>query len=132
MTPDKQRLFDIIAAMLLLLVSAPLMLAVAALVKISSPGPVFCRQRRFSRGGKTFRVLQFRSTVAVQNGGPSLAVAGMRRITPIGKFLRHTRLVALPQLLSVLRGETSLFGVRPQPSEDDEWDRHFRALRPAL
>lgn len=132
MTPDKQRLFDLIAAVLLLLVSAPLLLAVAGLVKISSPGPVFCRQRRFSRGGKMFRILQFRATVAVQNGGPSLAVTGPRRVTPIGRFLCHTRLVALPQLLSVLRGETSLFGVRPQPAEDDDWDRHFRALRPAL
>jgi len=132
MTPDKQRLLDLLAALLLLLVSAPLMLAVAALVKISSPGPVFCRQRRFSRGGKMFRILQFRSTVAVQNGGPSLAVTGARRVTPIGRFLRRTRLEALPQLLSVVRGETSLFGVRPQPSEDDDWDRHFRALRPVL
>lgn len=132
MTPDRQRLFDIIAAMLLLLISAPLLLAVAALVKISSPGPVFCRQRRFSRGGKIFWILQFRVTVVVQNGGPSLAVTGPRRVTLIGRFLRHTRLVALPELLSVLRGDTSLFGVRPQPSEDDDWDRHFRALRPAL
>lgn len=132
MTTDRQRLLDITAATVLLLASAPLMLAAAVLVKISSPGPIFCRQRRFSRGGQTFRILQFRTTVAVQNGGPSLAIAGRRRLTPIGRILRRTRLVALPQLISVLRGETSLFGLRPQSSEYDDWDRHFRALRPAL
>jgi undecaprenyl-phosphate galactose phosphotransferase/putative colanic acid biosynthesis UDP-glucose lipid carrier transferase len=114
MRPDRQRLFDLFAASLLLLLSAPVLLLAAALVKISSPGPIFCRQRFFSRGGQALRILQFRTTVAVQNGGPVMAITGARRLTPIGRFLRYTGLEALPQLISVLHGDMSLAGPWPQ------------------
>ncbi len=109
-----QRSFDLTVASLLLTASLPILLAVAVLVKLSSPGPVFFRQARLGRGGKTFRILKFRSMIAVQNGGPSVTVAGDRRITPIGKILRRTKLDELPQLINVVLGEMSLVGPRPE------------------
>jgi len=109
-----QRSFDLIVASLLLMVSLPILLAVAVLVKLSSPGPVFFRQARLGRGGKTFCILKFRSMIAVQNGGPSVTVAGDRRITPIGKILRRTKLDELPQLINVVLGDMSLVGPRPE------------------
>jgi len=109
-----QRAFDLIFACMLLMISLPVLAVVAVLVKFSSPGPVFFRQVRLGRGGEPFRILKFRSMVAVQNGGPSVTVAGDHRITPIGKILRRTKLDELPQLLNVVRGDMSLVGPRPE------------------
>jgi len=109
-----QRSLDLIVASLFLMISLPILLVVAVLVKLSSPGPVFFRQARLGRGGKTFRILKFRSMITVQNGGPSVTVAGDRRITPIGKILRRTKLDELPQLINVVLGEMSLVGPRPE------------------
>lgn len=120
MKPEQQRLFDVIAASLLLLASAPVLLLITVLVKISSPGPVFCRRRFFSRGGQTLRIWQFRATVAVQNGGHFIAVAGERRLTPIGRFLRRSGLEVWPQLFNVLNGDLSLTGPRPQALDNAE------------
>jgi len=111
---DAHRLFDLLVAGLLLMASLPALLGVAFLVKLSSPGPVFFRQVRLGRGGKPFRILKFRSMVAAQNGGPSVTVAGDRRITPIGKILRRTKLDELPQLINVVLGDMSLVGPRPE------------------
>ncbi len=132
MRTDRQRSFDIIAASLLLLLSTPVLLLIAGLVKISSPGPVFYRRRFFSRGGRTLRILQFRATVAVQNGGPCLAIAGERRLTPIGRFLRRTGLERLPRLINVIRGEISLVGPRLQSPDDSDWHSNLSALRPVV
>jgi len=120
MKPDQQRLLDVIAASLLLLASAPVFLPLAALVKISSPGPIFCRRRLFSRGGRALRIWQFRATIAVQNGGPSMAIAGERRLTPIGRFLRRSGLEAWPQLFNVLGGDLRLAGPRLQALDEDK------------
>lgn len=109
-----QRMFDLIVASVLLIISLPILLMVAVLVKLSSPGPVFFRQTRLGRGGKTFQILKFRSMIAVQNGGPSVTVAGDRRITPIGRILRRTKLDELPQLLNVVIGDMGLVGPRPE------------------
>jgi putative colanic acid biosynthesis UDP-glucose lipid carrier transferase len=117
---------------LLLLFSAPVLLLIAVLVKISSPGPIFCRRRFFSRGGRTLRILQFRATVAVQNGGPCLAIAGERRLTPIGRFLRRTGLEKLPQLINVVRGEMSLAGPRLQSLDDSDWHNSLTPMRPVV
>jgi len=114
---DKQRLFDLIVASFLLLISAPLFLLLALLVRLSSADPVFFRQTRLGRGGKPFRILKFRTMVANSTNGPVITVAGDRRVTPIGKILRRTKLDELPQLLNVLRGEMSLVGPRPEVPE---------------
>lgn len=109
-----QRAFDLTVASLLLIISLPLLATAALLVKLSSRGPIFFRQVRLGRGGKSFRIFKFRSMIVSSNGGPSVTVAGDRRITPIGKILRRTKLDELPQLLNVIWGDMSLVGPRPE------------------
>jgi len=131
-----QRSFDLIVASLLLMISLPILMVVAVLVKLSSPGPVFFRQVRLGRGGRTFRILKFRSMIAVQNRGPSVTVAGDRRITPIGGILRRTKLDELPQLLNVVLGDMSLVGPRPEvPNYKHVYQKGFEQVlsaRPGL
>jgi sugar transferase (PEP-CTERM system associated) len=114
-----KRSFDIFASAVLLLVSAPAMLLAAIAVKLDSPGPLIYRQERVGLGGKTFNVLKFRSmrADAEVDGKPQWAIAGDSRVTRVGKFMRLTRIDELPQLFTVLNGEMSLVGPRPE--------RHF-------
>jgi lipopolysaccharide/colanic/teichoic acid biosynthesis glycosyltransferase len=111
-----RRSMDIALSMLVLLLCAPLLLALAVLVKLSSPGPALFRQRRVGRGGQPFWMLKLRS-MRVGGGGPSVTADGDNRITPVGRFLRRTKLDELPQFLNVLRGEMSLVGPRPEVPE---------------
>jgi exopolysaccharide biosynthesis polyprenyl glycosylphosphotransferase len=125
------------AAALLLILLAPLMLALALAVKLSSPGPVLFRQQRRGRDGRDFEILKFRSMddrdlpakpsdnrniVALPSDmgpadtGPG-GVEGTDRRTHVGRFMRRTSLDELPQLLNVLRGEMSLVGPRPERPE---------------
>lgn len=98
-----------------LLVLSPLLLLVAAAIKLDSPGPVFFRQVRVGRYGRPFRIFKFRTmTHTVTQGGPELTVAGDARITRIGAFLRKYKVDELPQLIDVLRGTMSLVGPRPE------------------
>src|SRR5207245_5742371 len=107
--------FDLILSLLGLIVLAPLLAALALLIKLDSPGPVFYRGVRAGRNGKPFRIFKFRTMVmnADKIGGPSSA-AGDPRITRVGQFLRRYKLDELPQLLNVLKGEMSLVGPRPE------------------
>lgn len=110
-----KRLFDISASALGLLVLSPVFLTLALLVRFSSPGPVFYRATRVGRHGVPFRLLKFRSMVInADRLGPGVTGAADPRITPVGRFLRRTKLDELPQLLNVLRGEMSLVGPRPE------------------
>ncbi len=110
-----KRALDILASALGLIVLSPLMLALALAVRLSSPGPVFYRANRIGRDGKPFKLYKFRSmVVGADRRGPGITSANDSRITPIGKFLRATKLDELPQLLNVLRGEMSLVGPRPE------------------
>lgn len=111
-----KRAFDIIVSALGLLVAAPLMAAIAVAIKIGSPGPVFFRQERVGRDFKRFKILKFRTMVvdAPKLGGQITQGNDDPRITPIGKFLRKTKLDELPQLINVLRGEMSFVGPRPE------------------
>jgi exopolysaccharide biosynthesis polyprenyl glycosylphosphotransferase len=112
-------------AALALLAAGPLMLAIAAAVRISSPGPILFRQRRVGRDGREFDVLKFRtmrggpakSEFVLKNGCAPGGVEGDDRRTFVGRYLRDYSLDELPQLINVLRGDMSLVGPRPERPE---------------
>jgi len=108
-----KRLFDIVVSLAALLLLALPMLAVAAWIKLDSPGPVFFRQQRVGRHGVPFAIHKFR-TMRHGASGLALTVGDDARITRAGRWLRRTRLDELPQLLDVLAGDMSLVGPRPE------------------
>lgn len=114
-----KRMVDILFSFMLLLVTGPFWLLIAALIAIDSRGPVFYAQRRSGRGGREFMMLKFRSMIrgAEEDTGAVWAVKGDPRITRVGKILRAWRLDELPQLLNVLMGHMSLVGPRPERRE---------------
>ena len=111
-----KRVFDIVCASVLIVLSAPIMLATAVVIALESRGPVLYRQERVGFGGKLFNVAKFRSmrTDAEQDGKPRWATTNDSRVTRIGQFIRRVRIDELPQLFNVLRGEMSLVGPRPE------------------
>ncbi|MGB9419014.1 MAG: sugar transferase [Acidobacteriaceae bacterium] len=111
-----KRAMDIVGSVGLLTLAAPIMVATAILVRLTSPGRALFTQRRVGRDGCEFSVHKFRTMVAdaERQTGPVLATANDPRITKIGAFLRATRLDEFPQLFNVLRGEMSLVGPRPE------------------
>lgn len=111
-----KRLVDIAFSATFLLVTSPLLLALALAVKLSSPGPVLYRQERMSLNGQRFDILKFRTMPvdAEAQTGPVWARAGERRATRVGEFLRRTSLDELPQFYNVLRGDMSVVGPRPE------------------
>jgi sugar transferase (PEP-CTERM system associated) len=111
-----KRLMDLTAGVVGLVLVAPVMAIVALLVRWTSPGPVLYRQERVGQHGRVFTVLKFRSMRqdAEAGTGAVWATQNDRRVTPVGRFLRRTRLDELPQLINVLRGDMSLVGPRPE------------------
>lgn len=110
-----KRGFDLIVAALLLLLLAPLMLAIAAWIKLDSPGPVLFRQQRVGRHGALFRIHKFRTMAAdAPERGAAITVGADARITRAGAWLRPRRLDELPQLIDVIAGRMSLVGPRPE------------------
>jgi putative colanic acid biosynthesis UDP-glucose lipid carrier transferase len=106
---------DRVLAAIILLLTSPLMLALALGVKLSSPGPVFYRQERVGWNGKPFMMLKFRSMpVDVEKNGVCWGNAQAKPVTPFGAFLRRTSLDELPQFINVLKGEMSIVGPRPE------------------
>ncbi len=114
--PPGRRAFDLGALLLLLPLLALPFLLVSIAVFLDSPGSVFFRARRMGFRGRSFEMIKFR-TMRVDNAGHAVAGAGDSRITPVGGFLRATRLDELPQLWNVLRGEMTLVGPRPELEE---------------
>jgi putative colanic acid biosynthesis UDP-glucose lipid carrier transferase len=110
---------DYVLASVVLLVLSPLMLAIAAAVRLSSPGPVLYRQERVTWNGERFRMFKFRTMPidAERHSGPVWSRREERRATPVGRFLRRFSLDELPQLFNVLRGEMSIVGPRPERPE---------------
>lgn len=110
-----KRLTDIVVSLIAIIAFGPLMILLAALIKLGSPGPVFYRGERAGRAGTKFRIFKFRSMVldAERKGGFSTAIDDPR-LTSIGRFLRKYKLDELPQFFNVLFGDMSLVGPRPQ------------------
>ena len=118
-----KRLFDMVSSLFLLVLFAPVMVVAMFAVWFDSPGPVIYRQARVGLGGRIFTCLKFRSMRidAERDGVARWATKHDPRITRVGAFLRKTRIDELPQLISVLRGEMSLVGPRPErPSFVDQ------------
>jgi putative colanic acid biosynthesis UDP-glucose lipid carrier transferase len=124
-----KRTFDLaltIASMPLLI---PMVLVIAALVRITSPGPAFFKQRRYGLDGKSITVLKFRTMTTLEDGEHTYTqvTRGDSRVTPLGAFLRATSLDELPQLFNVLCGTMSLVGPRPHALAVNE---QYRKLIP--
>ena len=134
-----KRAMDVVFASLCLILLSPLMLVIAALIKLDSPGPAVFKQTRIGRGGRPFTVFKFRSmhegaelekeslTDLNEAVGPFFKIKDDPRLTKLGQLLRRSSLDELPQLYNVLRGEMSLIGPRPAlPSEVEryqEWHK---------
>src|SRR5208283_5702065 len=125
-----KRCFDLALSLGGLTALSPVMMLCALLVRLTSRGPVFFRQTRLGYRGRPFPLIKFRTMVqGSESLGAAVEVDGDRRLTPVGAFLRRTKLDELPQLANVLRGEMSLVGPRPRvPSEVDLDDPQERIL----
>lgn len=107
---------DLVISMILIVITSPILLITALLVKFTSPGPVLYKQVRITKGQKEFNILKFRtmSATAEKDTGPVLASANDSRVTPLGRYLRSLRIDELPQLFNVIKGDMSLVGPRPE------------------
>jgi lipopolysaccharide/colanic/teichoic acid biosynthesis glycosyltransferase len=132
-----KRAFDLLAAMVGLLVLSPILFFCALLVRLTSRGPVFFRQVRLGQHGRPFKVFKFRTMrVGADRTGPSVVVPGDQRLALIGNSLRRTKLDELPQLFNVLRGQMSLVGPRPRVPEEVDLvnpeEQTLLSVRPGL
>ncbi|MBN1309401.1 MAG: sugar transferase [Chitinispirillaceae bacterium] len=153
-----KRAMDIVIALLILVICAPIMLVAAAAIKLSSPGPVVFKQERVGLGGRIFTFFKFRSMHTGNdnsvhrefitdfitsrnsekcNNTGTFKIVHDRRVTPVGRILRKTSIDELPQLFNVLRGDMSLVGPRPPvPYEVDIYDlwhrRRVMEIKPGI
>jgi exopolysaccharide biosynthesis polyprenyl glycosylphosphotransferase len=137
-----KRAFDLAISISALILLLPLMLLVAALIKLESPGPVLFQQERIGRGNRIFSLLKFRSMRSADLNGDQSATPDDARITRIGRFIRRTSIDELPQLINVIAGTMSIVGPRPHAlgSTAEEmlfwkvdpryWERH--SIKPGL
>lgn len=139
MAEFNKRAFDIAASALGLLFLSHLFLLVAVLIKRSSPGPVYYRGTRLGKDGKPFQILKFRTMYETPESysGARITAHDDLRVTPLGRWLRDTKLNELPQLWNVLKGEMSLVGPRPEdPAVADTWPTGAReeilSVRPGI
>lgn len=144
-----KRLIDIWGSLMLLLATSPLLLLVALLIKLDSPGPVLFSQERVGLNKRRFKLLKFRTMVSGADrqqqqleslneaDGPVFKIKSDPRITRLGRFLRRFSIDELPQLFNVLKGEMSLVGPRPLPVRDVEriviqWHKRRFSMKPGL
>ncbi|HEY7113806.1 MAG TPA: sugar transferase [Thermoanaerobaculia bacterium] len=118
-----------------LLVVSPIIAVAGIVVRSTSAGPAFFRQERIGRAGRPFTLYKLR-TMRVSQTGPQVTARGDDRITPLGRFLRRSKLDELPQLWNVVRGDMSLVGPRPEvrkyvTSDDPAW-RRVLSVRPGI
>lgn len=112
-----KRLLDLFLVLPALLVISPLLFVISLLIRIAEGSPVFYHQERIGRQGKPFTLVKFRTMVTGAEHLGSVTTASDSRITPLGRFLRKTKLDELPQLWNVLKGDMSLVGPRPEVPE---------------
>ncbi len=143
-----KRTLDVVGALVLLVLLAPLMLVVAGLVRLTSSGPVLYSQERIGRGGESFRFFKFRTMIPDADkvrtdllerneaAGPVFKMRRDPRITPVGRVLRKLSIDELPQLFSVLDGTMSLVGPRPPLPEEvaayTTWEQQRLLVNPGL
>ncbi len=121
-----KRVFDVVMALIMLIFVSPVLVVVSIGVKLSSPGPVFFKQRRYGIDGKEIFVYKFRSMRGTENDGCVIqAKRNDARVTPFGAFMRRTSIDELPQLINVIKGEMSIVGPRPHAIAHNE---HYRKL----
>jgi len=141
-------IFDRVGALVGLLLTAPIMLITAMVVKLGSRGPVFFKQTRSGLNGRTFKLYKFRTmgadaehnkdalTHRNEMSGPVFKIADDPRVTQIGRFLRKYSIDEIPQFINVLRGEMSLVGPRPplpkEVSEFDPWQHRKLSVKPGV
>ncbi len=139
---------DMFGALAGIVLSAPLMIVIAAAIKLTSPGPILFVQKRMGRGGVPFAFYKFRSMATNaderkdelkkfnEREGPAFKMRNDPRVTRVGKFLRKWSLDELPQLVNVLKGEMSLVGPRPLPCEEalcqELWHDKRQYVKPGL
>lgn len=114
-----KRSIDLFCAIVLVILTSPIMLISAFIIKVSDGGPVFYKQVRRTIGDKDFKIIKFRSmrVDAEKDGKARLAAKGDPRITPFGKFIRKVRIDELPQLFNIIKGDMSFIGPRPERPE---------------
>lgn len=114
-----KRMIDLVCAIILAVVTSPIMLVTAIVVKLYDGGPVLYKQVRVTRDDKEFKIMKFRSmrVDAEKDGVARLAAKNDSRITPIGKFIRKVRIDELPQLFNIIKGDMSFIGPRPERPE---------------
>ncbi len=141
--PASQRLkraLDVAFALMLGLVTLPVLLLTAMLIKLDSPGPVFFRQKRVGQYNKEFDVIKFRSMCQnAEKNGAVWAAANDARITRIGNFIRKTRIDEIPQIINVIKGDMSMVGPRPERDvfiqrleEEIPYYRFRHAVKPGI
>ena len=134
---------DVVVASTALVLFSPLLLLIAAAVRLTSPGPVLFRQARIGRHGEIFTLLKFRTMVTGADrrerrgaDGANIIVPRDPRITRVGRILRTLSLDELPQLINVLRGEMSLVGPRPDDAKDlylyGDYERQKLTMKPGV
>ncbi|MGL4787649.1 MAG: sugar transferase [Cetobacterium sp.] len=111
-----KRLFDIVASLIGLIVFSPVMLVVAMIVKVTSPGPILFSQKRLTKGMREFNIYKFRSMVSneLREKNTVQIKGSSSEITPVGKFMRKTKIDELPQFWNILKGDMSFIGPRPE------------------
>ncbi len=142
------RIADIIVAFLILIIGFPIWLCIALAIRLSSSGPILYKQTRIGLNGRPFKVYKFRSMYKNADArladlmphnevqGPLFKIKDDPRITPVGKFLRHTSFDEIPQLFNVIQGEMSLVGPRPplphEVAQYAEWQKGRLAIKPGM
>ena len=143
-----KRIFDAALSFATLIVFSPLLLGIAAMIRVTSPGPVLFRQTRCGLGGRRFMLYKFRSMInnaeqmraelhqLNELDGPVFKISDDPRITTVGRWLRRFSLDELPQLWNILRGDMSFVGPRPAVPEEveqyEDWQRRRLRMRPGL